>query len=174
MGFQQGFEGEGRGQCSGVPDLKAVGEEHNLNAGRTVIVAVRYGVYDGLGYDIGWYFIGNGDLNALCPGADSKVDLGKNEIHRLIHQFKEIALVDLIKGDRFLNLCPVEMGALHLRGIDEPLGLTTEEEDRRVGKLTFSQETQMGEHSFNIGFRLQRQTAGGSALLTPPFAKMPE
>lgn len=84
---------ERRRQFVGVPYLQAVGKKHDLHAGVTGIIPMRYGIDDGLPYRFQRQFVCHGGLNAVLTGTDTSVDPGKDEVQSLIHQLENRAPV---------------------------------------------------------------------------------
>jgi hypothetical protein len=64
---------------------------------------------------IGIYLVGDRRLDALRARADREIQLRHDEVHGLVDEFEDRALVDLIGGNRFGNLGAVEVRAFHFR-----------------------------------------------------------
>ncbi len=94
---------------------------------------MRNGVDDGLAHSLrgGTSYVA-GAVGPPGPGADRTGNLGEYEVKRLIDQFKDSALVNLVGGNGFTHLDAVEMKALDLGAGEETLWLFSEQEHGRV------------------------------------------
>ena len=159
MRLPKGLQIQRRWQAARVPDFKPVGKQHDLHAGGAGVVAVGNGIDDGLRDDFRRNLIGHGRLRAECTGAHGEVDFGQDEVHRLVHQFEQVALVHLIERNGLLPLGAVEVGALHFRAVDEPLRLLAKQQHGGVGGVAISEQAQLGQHGFRGGIFRQREVA---------------
>ena len=132
VGNPQLVQRQRRGQRAGVPDLQAVGEQHDLNAGVARVVPVRHGVDDRLRHDLLRYLIGHRRLHAFAPRAHRQRDLAEHEVHGVVDQLEHRALIHLVGRDRLADPRPVEVGALDRRRDQEPLRPLPEQQHRRI------------------------------------------
>ena len=155
MGFPQAFRCKRRRKLAGIPDFKPVGKEHDLHAGVAGVVAMGHGVDDGLGYGLLGKFVSGRGLHALRPGTDVPVDFGKNEIRRLIHQFENRPLIDLVRRNGFADGGTVEVHAFDFRGRQKALRLLAEQQHGRMGRAAVVQQVEMGQGLLPCGFHRQ-------------------
>jgi len=94
--------------------------------------------------------------------AHGQIDLGQDEIHGLIHQIENRALVNLIERNRLVDLGAVEMGALDLGRNKEALRRDPEKKDRGMGGPAFVEQLQMLQHIARVGILRERKPAGSA------------
>ena len=145
--------GQGRRQPARIHDLKPVREQHHLNAAVVRIVPVGHRVHDRLGHHLLWDLVLDRRLHALRSGAHRQRDLAQDEVHRLVHERKHRALVDLVGGNRLGHLRPVEVRALDLGGDEKALRGLSEEQHCGVGQPALVQQVQMPEQIFRRRLR---------------------
>lgn len=94
----QGIERERVRQSTRIPDFETVGEEADFDGSVAVVVAVGNGVDNRFGHSIRREFVGGRRGDAGGTGADGAVDLGENEVARLIGLFEQVAAINLLGG----------------------------------------------------------------------------
>ena len=156
------LQGQRRQQPARVPNLQAIREKHHLYAAVARVVAVRYRVDDGFGDDLRGNLISPGRADALRPRTHRPVDLAEHEVHGLIDQLEHRALVDLIRGDRLLDLRSVKARALDLGGDQEPLGRLPEQQYGGIGQPPLVQQVQMLQQPLGGNVFRQREVPGSA------------
>ena len=156
------LQGQRRQQPARVPNLQAIREKHHLYAAVARVVAVRYRVDDGFGDDLRGNLISPGRADALRPRTHRPVDLAEHEVHGLIDQLEHRALVDLIRGDRLLDLRSVKARALDLGGDQEPLGRLPEQQYGGIGQPPLVQQVQMLQQPLGGNVLRQREVPGSA------------
>ena len=159
MGLAQLVERQRWWQSTGVPYLEAVGEEHHLDATVARVVSMRNSVNDRLPYDFHRNLVAHRSLDALRPRAHRECDLAQHEVHRLIDQLERRALVDVIGRNRFVDLGPVEVGALDLRRHQKSLRRLAEQQYRRICRTPVVQQLQVFQQLVGIRTFWQRETS---------------
>ena len=135
----------GGGSSPGFQTSRPVGKEHDLHAGVAGVVAMGDGVDDGFGNGFAGEFVFDRCLRSKGARADGAGDFGHDEVNGLIHEFKDRAFVNLVRGNGLANFRAVEVHALDLGGEQEALGLTAKKEDGGVSRLTGVEQVEMSQ-----------------------------
>lgn len=103
---------------------------------------------------IGWDLVPDRRLTAFRPSPDTAVELGKDKVNGIIHLLEERPLEDSVKRRWSLNLGAMEMHAPDFGGREEPLRITTKQEQCRIGRLDTGEQVQMRQKvRHECGFR---------------------
>ncbi len=128
---------------AGVPDFQAVGKEHDLDRCVAGVIPMSHGIDNSLGHDIAGDFVSDRRPWPLGASADPGGKLRHDEINRLIHQFEDRSLVDLIGRDRFADLRAMKMHALHFGADEKALGFFPEQKYRGMARPVAVKQVEM-------------------------------
>ena len=101
--------------------------------------------------------VGARRLNTLGPRADGSIDFAQYEVDRLVDQLEYGSLIDLVRRDRLLYLCPVEMSALDLRREQKALRSFPKQQDGGVGQPSLVQQPEVLQQHYRRCLLRQRK-----------------